>query len=257
MNEDLKEHINESLKQGIRLDGREKEEFRKIEFKTGVIKTAEGSAWVKCGTSEIIAGVKIGVGNPFPDKPDDGVLMVGAELLPLSNPEFESGPPSNESIEVARVIDRAIRESQVIDTKSLCIESGEKVWMISVDICPLNTDGNLIDLGSLAAALALKSATFPSYKDGKVDYKSRTEEKLPLGELPLTVTVVKIGENYLVDPTESEVRALDARLSIGVMSDGRLCSMQKGGEAAITAEDVDNMIDLARSKAEELRKIIS
>ena len=119
MKEELKEHINNSLKEDVRLDGRKKEEFRKIEIETGVIKTAEGSARVKCGNTEVIAGVKLDVGEPFPDIPDEGVLMVGAELLPLSNPEFESGPPSTESIEVARVIDRGIRESQAIDTKKL------------------------------------------------------------------------------------------------------------------------------------------
>ncbi|MFH1072914.1 MAG: exosome complex protein Rrp42 [Nanoarchaeota archaeon] len=256
MNEELKETINESLKQGYRQDGRQNEEYRKIEIELDVIQTAEGSARVKCGDTEVIAGVKLSVGTPFPDQPEDGVLMVGAELLPLSNPDFESGPPSIESIEVARVIDRGIRESKVIDTRKLCITKGEKVWLISVDICPINTDGNLIDVGALATIAALKSTTFPEYEDKRVDYKKKTKEKLPMKAWPITVTVVKIGDNYLIDPTEAEEKALDARLTAAFTADGKLCALQKGGDSPLLIQDIDRMIDLAQEKSHELRKLL-
>jgi exosome complex component RRP42 len=256
MKEELKEHINNSLKEDVRLDGRKKEEFRKIEIETGVIKTAEGSARVKCGNTEVIAGVKLDVGEPFPDIPDEGVLMVGAELLPLSNPEFESGPPSTESIEVARVIDRGIRESQAIDTKKLCIEKGEKVWMVMLDVLPINTDGNLIDVGGLAAIAALLDCKMPSIKDGKPDVKNMTDKKLPINEMPIPVTVVKIGDNFLLDPVESEEEVLDARLTVTVMEDGRLCALQKGGESPLTTEDLKKMFELAIKKSGELRKLV-
>jgi exosome complex component RRP42 len=256
MKEELKEHINNSLKENVRLDGRKKEEYRKIEIETGVIKTAEGSARVKCGNTEVLAGVKLCIGEPFPDIPDEGVLMVGAELLPLSNPEFESGPPSTESIEVARVIDRGIRESQAIDTKKLCIKKGEEVWMVMLDVLPINTDGNLIDVGGLAAIAALLDCRMPSYKDGKVDVKNMTDKKLPINEIPIPVTVVKIGDNFLLDPVESEEEVLDARLTVTVMEDGRLCALQKGGDSPLTTEDIKKMFDLALKKAADLRELI-
>lgn len=256
MNEDLKDHINECLKSGIRLDGRGLEELRKIEIESNVIETAEGSCRVKCGMTEVIAGVKLTLGTPFGDTPDEGVLMVGAELLPLSNPDFESGPPSIESIEVARVIDRGIRESKVIDTKALCVTKGEKVWMVMVDICPINTDGNLIDIGSLAAIIALKTATFPEMKDNVVDYKHKTKKPLPVKNFPITATIVKIGDNFIVDPTESEEKTMDSRLTVSVTTDGKLCAMQKGGSAPCTIKDIERMIDLAIEKSGELRKHI-
>jgi len=256
MNEEIKEHINQALKSGTRLDGRKNDEWRKIEVELGFLSTAEGSARVRCGTTEVIAGVKLGIGTPFSDKPDEGVLMVGAELLPLSNPEFESGPPSGESIELARVIDRGIRESKMINTKALCIEKGQKVWMVNVDICPINTDGNLLDMGALAAVLALKNAVFPELKDGAVDYKHKTTKKLPMGEFPTSMTILKIGDNYLIDPTDIEEKALDARLTIAILPENKLCAMQKGGNTALTIEDIDKMISLAIVKAEDLRDII-
>ncbi|MFH1505482.1 MAG: exosome complex protein Rrp42 [archaeon] len=256
MEEELKEHINNSLKENIRLDGRKKEDFREITVETGIIKTAEGSARVKCGNTEVLAGIKLAVGTPFPDTPNAGVLMVGAELLPMSNPKFESGPPSIEAIEVARVIDRGIRESGTIDTKKLCIKKGEEVWMVMLDVIPLNTDGNLLDIGGLAAMAALLDCKMPSLKDGKPDVKNMTDKKLPLNDVPIPVTVVKIGDNFLLDPLESEENALDARLTVTSMEDGRICAMQKGGDSPLTTEDLKKMFDLSLKKSAELRKLI-
>ncbi len=257
MNDAVKEHINQSLKKGVRLDGRALDEFRKISIETGVVATAEGSARVMCGETEIIAGVKMEVGKPFPDRPDSGVLMVNAELRPLSNPDFEAGPPDIESIETARVIDRGIRESKAIDEKSLCIKEGESVWMANVDVCPLNHDGNLIDIGALAAMAALKNARIPTLdKNGQPDYHAKTKQKLELSATPITITIVKIGENFLVDPTQDEMDSADARLTVASLEDGRLCSLQKGGSGALTLEEIERMIDLAVEKGSELRALI-
>ena len=204
MNQDIKNHIIEALTKGVRLDGRKKEEHRKIEIEIGVTATAEGSAKVKCGDTEVIAGVKIATGEPYPDSPEDGVMMVGSELLPLSNPEFESGPPKIQSIETARVIDRGIREGKAIDIKKLCIKKGELVWMVMMDVLPINYDGNLIDLGGLAALAALKDANMIELKDNKPQFGKRTKEKLPVKSMPIPVTVVKIGANLIIDPPDAE-----------------------------------------------------
>jgi len=190
MNHEVKEHIRNALKKGIRIDGRKLEELRPISIETGFLSTAEGSAKIIFGDAEVLAGVKMAIEKPYPDTPEDGVLMVGAELLPLSNPEFESGPPSIESIETARVIDRGIRESKAFNTKSLCLEKGEKVWTVAIDIVPLNYDGNLIDMGGLAALAALKNARFPKMnEDGTVDYHVKTDKTLELQKMPVPITV--------------------------------------------------------------------
>jgi exosome complex component RRP42 len=254
MNEDLKAHINEALKKGIRLDGRKKEEFRKIEITTGAVATAEGSARVRCGDTELVAGIKLWLGEPYPDSQEDGVMMVGTELLPLSNPEFEGGPPKIDSIEVARVIDRGIREGKAIDTKKLCLKAGEKVWMVMIDVLPLNHDGNMIDVGGLAALAALKDAKMLEVKDDKVVIGKRTKQKLPIMSMPLPVTVLKIGENFIVDPTEAEEKVLDARLTVSVLEDDIICALQKGGDASLSVKDINDMIDLAIKKSHELRK---
>lgn len=256
MNAKMKSHIEEALAQGVRLDGRKLDEMRPITIETGIVGNAEGSAKVVCGETEILAGVKLTLGKPFPDRPENGALMVNAELIPMSSPDFESGPPGIDAIEASRVIDRGIRESDSIDEKKLCVEVGEKVWIANVDVYPINFDGNIIDVGGIAAAAAIRVARFPSIKDGAADYKNPTKDGLPLSTTPVPISVAKIGPHYVIDPTAEEEKAADCRLTVTTTDKGDVCSLQKSGIATLTTKDVDAMIDLAVAKGKDVRKII-
>jgi exosome complex component RRP42 len=256
----IKDHVQALLKQKLREDGRMFDEYRKpISVEVGVSpKTANGSARVKIGMTDVIAGVKLGADTPYPDSPDQGNLIVMAELSPISNPSFETGPPSIDSIELSRVVDRGIRESQCLDMKKLCIKKGEKVWVVFVDIYPINDDGNLFDAASLAVIAALKDARFPEYdsKTNQVMFDKMTTKKLPLNDTPLGVTVIRIGDAVLVDPSYQEWTSLDARLTVVSLTDGTLCALQKGNEMALSPEDIDAMVSVAVKKAGELRKYL-
>lgn len=256
MNNELRGHIIRLFESNIRLDGRKFTDYRPVKVEVNVTNTAEGSARVIIGKTDVIAGVKMEVMEPYPDTPAEGSIMVGAELLPLSSPEFELGPPGQEAIELARVVDRGIRESKALDFKKLCIKEGEKVWMIVIDICTINDAGNLLDASSLAAIAALRNTAFPEYKDDKIDYKKKTSKKIELKDIPLSVTVIKIGDKFLVDPDSDEEKAIDARLTVASLSDGTLCAMQKGGDYPLTSEDIAKMIDIGVEKGKELRKLV-
>src|SRR4030067_3156086 len=107
---------------GKRLDGRELTDYREVKVESGLIERAEGSARVRLGKTEVLVGVKIEKGTPFPDTPNEGVLTVNAELVPLAYAAYEPGPPDENSVELARIVDRGIRESKTIDNEKLCIE---------------------------------------------------------------------------------------------------------------------------------------
>lgn len=252
----LRNNILKSLEKNIRYDGRKLLEYRKIIVEPDASKNAEGSARVKIGDTEVIAGIKLSIEQPYPDTPDEGSLMIGAELYPLSNPEFELGPPEIEAIELARVVDRAIRESKAINQKKLCIKEGEKVWIVSIDICIINDSGNLFDAAALAALVALKNTRFPEYKDDKIDYKIKTKKTLPIEIEPVEITVYKIGKYFIVDPVSDEEKAYDARLTVAITKDNTICAMQKGGNAPLTSDDINEMIDIALKKQKELRVYI-
>jgi exosome complex component RRP42 len=254
MNEDLKRHVVMLLESEKRLDGRKPLEYRQpITVEYGFSKTAEGSAKVTIGETEVIVGVKMEVGTPYPDMPGEGTIICGAELLPLSNPEFEGGPPGIQAIELARIVDRGIREAKTIDFKELCITKGEKVWLLLIDIVTLNDAGNLFDAAALGAIAALQNAKFPGFDGEKVDYKEKTDKGLPLKNIPLSVTICKIGNRFVVDPSTEEEKVIDARLTVASIEDGTLCALQKGGEAPLTSEEILAMIDIGVEKGKDLR----
>ncbi len=249
------EYIADLAEKGARMDGRKADEFRKIVLETNAINSAEGSAKIKLGETFVIAGIKLSVGEPFADRPDEGVLMVGAELTPIADPEFEPGPPDIRSIEVARVVDRTIRESKMIDLKGLCIKKGEEVWIVNVDLHVMNFDGNLIDASNLAAVAALATTQMPKYEDGKIKPDEKTGP-LPITAMPISVTAVKINGKMFLDPTKEEENAADARLTVSMKEGGEVCSMQKGGKDGITAGELHQILELAGTKNKGLRSAL-
>ncbi len=249
-----KERVMKYLQEGKRFDGRKLEEFRELTIETGISKNAEGSAKVKLGNTEVYVGVKMAVGEPYPDSPDKGNLMVTAEFLPLSSDRFESGPPQFPSIELGRVTDRVLRESHFIEFEKLCIKKGEKVWTVFVDIYTINDDGNLLDAAGIGAVAALKSAKIPFYdgKEGKIDYEKESKEKLPLSkDIPLSLTAYKMGDKIIMDPTREEEDISDARVTLGIKS-GVVSSMQKGLNDKINVEDLGKIFDLLEEKSKEI-----
>jgi exosome complex component RRP42 len=240
---------------GLRIDKRKQDEFRKIEVEKNPIDKAEGSARVRMGKTDVLVGVKMGIGEPFPDKPDEGTLIVCAEFSPLASPDFETGPPRENAIELARVVDRGIRESGAIDTKKLCIKKEEKVWMVYVDIQILNHDGNLMDAAALAAITALLGARIPEYDGKTINYEKKTK-KLPMIFKPVPVTIVKVAGNLFVDPSLDEENVMGARLTVTTKDDGNVCSLQKGGSEPLLTEEIEKAFDLAVEKGKELRKLV-
>ena len=247
--------IEQLLEKGNRLDGRGPMDYRELKLEMGLIERAEGSARVLLGKTEVVVGAKIEMGEPFPDTPNEGVMTVNAELVPFASPNFEPGPPDENSIELARIVDRGIRESHMIDTSKLCIEPGKKVFVVFVDVYVLNHDGNLIDASALAAVAALTNTKMSKYEveEGEVKIKSGYEQ-LPLKKHPITVTCAKIGNKLVVDPWIEEEQVMEARISFAIDEDENICAIQKGGSGYFEPEQVFEAARIAKEKAKELRK---
>jgi len=247
--------IVELIAKGKRLDGRGLTDYREIKVEQGIIERAEGSARVLLGRTEVMVGIKIEIGQPFSDTPNEGVLTVNTELVPVASSTFEPGPPDENSIEIARVVDRGIRESKAIDLEKLCIEPGKKVFIVFVDVYVLNHDGNLIDASALAALAALLNTKMSNYeiKEGEVKIKPG-HTPLPIRRHPITVTFAKINDKLVVDPWLEEEQVMDARLSMAIDDDGNICAIQKGGSGYFAPEQVLEVAKIAREKAEELHK---
>jgi len=253
-----KKRIAEYLLSGKRFDGRNALEFRDISIELGVSKNAEGSAVVKLGKTEVMAGVKMNVGEPYPNEKDSGTMIVSVELLPLSSSRYEMGPPKFDAIEIARIVDRGIRESGMIDFRKLCIKEGEKVWTVFIDIYSINDDGNILDAASIAAVAALKSARMPKYEKEQVVFGEWIDEGLPLNSdtTPLNITFHKVGDKFLLDPVADEEDAADSRIAIALSDyNGKavINSLQKSESTEMSMEEVYDVLDRAEETFKSLK----
>jgi len=232
--------ILELLDQGKRVDGRALDEPREISIEVNAVTSANGSARVRLGDTDVLCGVKIQPDRPFPDMGDKGIFICTAELLPLSHPTVETGPPQPHVIELARVTDRGIRESHMVDVSQLVIEKDKSVVGVFADIVVIDYDGNLFDACSYAATAALLTATTPTWNmvDDKPTKVDGEETPLPTTTIPVSITMGKIGNYIIVDPNGDEWASMDARITITTNSDGNICALQKGGNDGFTQEEI-------------------
>jgi len=253
-----KSYITSNLKKGERIDGRDIWEYREFNIKSDIISSAEGSADVSLGDTRIITGLKYEVGEPFPDLPNEGVCTIMAELLPVASPLFERGPPDEQSIELARVVDRGIRHADCVQTKKLCIKENEAVYILFVDMYVINYDGNLIDAGGVSALTTLISAHIPEGKIGEdgLEWTGNylTGETI-VNELPLVLTYGKIGDIIFLDPNLAEELVCDGKISIST-TENKITSIQKSGAATFSIEEIKLLgkksIDIGKKLRNEL-----
>lgn len=250
--------IIENIKKNKRLDNRSFNEYRSIKIKYGHIPNADGSAEVSLGNTIVLTGIKVDVASPFPSEPDKGILIVNAEFPPVASPDFEPGPPDENAIELARVIDRGLRKPEVVDFKSLCIVQGQKVYRLWIDIYVLNHDGNLIDAAGIATMVALMNTKFKKYEfiqdRGLVD----TGEKigLKIENFPLYITQVKIADRLLLDPNLEEEMLADCKLTTIVSAGSLITGIQKSGIGTLTIEELDYLLRNSIDIYQRLKEII-
>ena len=244
-----KDFIYNLLLKGERIDGRTFDQYREISIQRDVIRKAEGSALVKLGSSQVLVGVKMQPGEPFQDTPNKGVIITNAELVPLASPSFEPGPPNEVGIELARLVDRGVRESKAVDLEALCIIPGKQVWIIFIDVHILDDCGNIIDAASLGAIAALMSTKVPAARYGLGE-----DYILPIRDIPIATTAIEFNDVLMFDPGVDEEAIANTRLTIISTMNGNICGSQKSGTGMLKPEQVHRIIDIACEKAKEIRE---
>jgi len=253
---------------GLRLDGRLLHEYRDVELSL-YRGESKSSAEVQIGNTRVFCAVHGRIVAPFPDRPTDGLLQFNAHL--------SQGSEGMSHVEVVRLLERCIRESEAIDTESLCIVGGEKVWQISCEIRVLDYAGCVLDAAVLAAMGALRAFRKPEVSVvGKgsstagqlVIHSSDEREPLPLAlhHTPLAVTIGIFkavpqpdGRNKLVlmgDPCTSEERAMDGAVVLSINTHKELCAVYKPGGVSVPAEAVLEAAKMASQRAETLHAVL-
>ncbi len=254
-----RQSIYRYLQKNKRLDGRGLLEMRPLKLIPNYIEKAEGSCLAVLGKTKVIAGIKVSVGSPYPDTPEKGAFIVNMETMPVASPSFELGPPNESGIEFARVVDRAIRSAEFIDLEKLCIEPGRSVYLVFIDLYPIDDNGNILDAAFYAAIGALLTAKIPKaeIEDDKVSLIREETIPLPIREerLPIQLTYAKVLGKIILDPTNQEELLADYRLTMALMN-GNVVGIQKGGRGAVDVNDILFIARDIKERAEKLKEIV-
>ncbi|MFQ5950683.1 MAG: RNA-binding protein [Candidatus Geothermarchaeales archaeon] len=246
------------IQKGKRIDGRAPNEFRELTIEPNVISKADGSAKVTLGSTVIVAGVNFGLDKPFSDTPNKGMLFTEGEILPIASLQAEPGPPSERAVELSRVVDRGVRESQMLPMEEMVLEPGQRVLKVYIDFSILADSGNLIDASSLAAVAALSTSTWPDPDELRKKTEMTVEEvprtALPLRDLPVAVTVADLFGHLVCDPDSEEEFVMKSRLTVTQTKDDLICAMQMGGTQGLTPDQIHEAVGIAQEKSKELRQ---
>ncbi|MCS7111783.1 MAG: exosome complex protein Rrp42 [Sulfolobales archaeon] len=249
------------VSKGFHVDRRPIMEYRQINIVHNVAPNADASVLLKLGNTQILAGIKLEIGQPFPDNPDEGVLIVNAEYIPAASPVYEPGPPDENAIELARIIDRSLRESKAIALDKLVILPGKKVWSLWLDVYVLDYDGNLIDASMLASMAALATTYIPHYEVDqatgiiKVD-RSKKLAPLTINRYVVAVTINKVGDYMVIDPTGEEEAIASGSITFSISEDNHVVGIQKRGMGVFSVDEIEKALEVALNKGKEIIELL-
>jgi len=178
---------------GKRLDGRGFDELRPIKIEAGVLKNADGSAYLEWGKNKIFAAV-YGPREALPKHtadPEKAVIKCRYSMAPFSSlEEHGRSGPNRRAIEISKVT-KEVFENIIMSENFPGTE-------INIFIEVVQSDGGTRAAGITAAAVALATSG------------------IPMRDLPYAVSAGKIGNNIVIDLNKIEDNYSDADVPIAV-----------------------------------------
>ena len=216
---------------GLRHDGRKPDELRPIRMDVGILKNADGSAYVEYGGTKVIAAV-YGPREVYPRHlalPDRALIRCRYHMAPFSTGDRKSPAPSRREIELSKVIREALEA--VVFTELYPRTT------IDVFIEVLQADGGTRTAGLTAASLALADAG------------------IPMKDLVAGVAVGKVDGVIVLDIDEVEDEFGEADMPIGYAAGiEEIVLLQLNG--VLTREEFIKALELAKKGAEQIYKLM-
>ncbi|KAF2653110.1 exoribonuclease [Lophiostoma macrostomum CBS 122681] len=252
--------IQQALQEDLRLDGRAFDAFRPLQLTFG---DEYGVADVQLGKTRVIARVSVEVTTPPPERKFDGVFQIITEFSPMASPAFEIGRPTDAEVILSRILEKAIRRSNALDTESLCIIAGLKCFALRADVHIVDHDGGLIDASCIAVMAALQHFRRPDViveGERATVLSVREREPIPLSILhqPLCVTFSYFEDEdvFLVDANAAEEQVRQGEVIVTMNRHGEVCQIAKYGGATMDPLAILNCTNIALQKVRELSKFI-
>lgn len=225
------EHIEKEMKlideNGVRLDGRKFNELRPVRIEAGVLKRADGSAYIEWGGNKVLAAV-YGPREAHPrhiQDPARALVQCRYNMAPFSVSDRKRPGPDRRSVEISKVISEAF--SSVVFK--------EQFPRTSVDIFieVLQADAGTRCAGLTAASVALADAG------------------VPMRDLVAACASGKIGGVVCLDLNKEEDNFGDADCPMAVVrGTGEIVLLQMDGH--LTFDEFQKAMDLSLSAAEKL-----
>lgn len=213
-----------------REDGRSFDELRSLKIESGILKRADGSAYLELGGNKILVAV-YGPRESFIKRllrPNTGVIRCRYNMAPFSVDDRKRPGPDRRSIEISKITAEALRPS-------LLLKSFPNS-MIDVSIEVIEAEGGTRCAGITAAAVALADAG------------------IPMKDIVVGCAAGKVNDEIVLDLSEKEDKEGQADVPIAIMPrTNEITLLQTDG--SLTEYEFEKAIDLAINGCHEISKI--
>ncbi|KAI8616467.1 ribosomal protein S5 domain 2-type protein [Chytriomyces sp. MP71] len=191
-----------------------------------------------------------------------GRVVVSVECAPAIIYSMDPRAVEDLCVEYAEFIAKLLNgDHGGLDLESLCIVPANTCWVIHVDALVLGYGGNLLDTIFQATRGALHNTLIPKFSieesvnsaTGNTSYEfdvadEETEELKGHHQVPVIVTLFKIGNYYVLDPSPLEEKCSDVQLTVAINRKGLPCSIHKIGAGSIEPSLLAAMIQDAKEQ---------
>lgn len=215
---------------GIRCDGRKIDQIRNVSIQVGVLKNADGSAYIEFGKNKILAGV-FGPRDVHPKHmadQDSGILRCRYHMSPFSVTERKNPAPSRREIEISKVIKEALQPAVILKDFPRTV--------VDVFIEILQADG-----GSRCAALDAASVAL-------------VDAGIPMRDIVSACAAGKVADKIVLDVNDEEDKEGQADMPVAYMPNlGKITLMQLDG--ILTPDEYKKCLETAIGGCKQVYEI--
>jgi len=229
----------------IRNDGRALDQMRPVRIRTGYLKTAEGSALIEVGNTQVLCAASVEQTVPqFLRGSGKGWVTAEYSMLPRATSTRsprEWSRPSGRTQEIQRMIGRSLRS--VVDMNAL----GERTVIIDCDV--VQADGGTRTAAITGAFVALSLALRQLVEFGVV-------KSSPIKDFIGAVSVGILRSEPMLDLAYQEDSRAEVDMNVVMTGGGRFVEVQATGEHnTFEDEQLAAMLALARIGIADLIEI--
>jgi ribonuclease PH len=230
----------------MRPDGRAADELRPVEIATGYLKTAEGSALITIGNTQVLCAASVETSvPPFLRNTGKGWVTAEYSMLPRATStrtarEVAKGRPSGRTHEIQRLIGRSLRA--VVDLTAL----GERSVILDCDVIQADGGTRVASITGAYVALALALRQIQKYKG---------VSRSPLTGAVAAISVGMVNGLAALDLCYEEDSRAEVDANVVMTGDGGLIEVQATAERTpLSRAHLDDLLALAADGISVLRE---